>query len=188
MPDTGFPLFAFRLHQFFSRGDAVYASIGPSDERYVTTQAQQFDPTDAKRERVLLPLAFCRECGQDYYVVHQEGVDNARALTGRALSDVLKDEDRLRGFVFLNDRNEWPVDEAEVLRRLPEDWVEEGPRGHRVKSSSKARVPQNIRIGHDGIIGVSGWHAGCIRSRPVPVLPHLQCHLQRLAELATSAS
>jgi ATP-dependent helicase YprA (DUF1998 family)/very-short-patch-repair endonuclease len=154
-PNTGFPLFAFRLHQFFSRGDAVYASIAPADERYVTTQAQQLDPTDVKRERVLLPLAFCRECGQDYYVVHRENGEHTGALTGRALSDVLKDEDRLRGFVFLNDRNEWPMDEAAVLGRLPEDWIEDGPRGRRVKSSSKPRVPQNIRIGPDGTLGVA---------------------------------
>jgi hypothetical protein len=74
-PETGFPVFAFRLHQFFSRGDTVYASPEPAAQRHVTTQGQQFVPGD--RARVLLPLAFCRECGQEYYTVRarREGTD-----------------------------------------------------------------------------------------------------------------
>src|SRR5262249_11892899 len=66
-PQTGFPTFAFRLHQFVSRGDTAYATIEPEDQRYVTVQGQQFVPGD--RDRVLLPLVFCRECGQEYYSV-----------------------------------------------------------------------------------------------------------------------
>ena len=37
-PDTGFPVFAFRLHQFISRGDTVYASLEPEADRYLTVQ------------------------------------------------------------------------------------------------------------------------------------------------------
>src|SRR6185437_12487650 len=35
------PLFAFRLHQFVSKGDSVYASPEPESVRHVTLQAQQ---------------------------------------------------------------------------------------------------------------------------------------------------
>ena len=66
-PDTGFPGFAFRIHQFVSRGDTVYATVEPEHIRHVTLQGQQFVPGD--RGRVLLPLVFCRECGQEYYSV-----------------------------------------------------------------------------------------------------------------------
>jgi hypothetical protein len=71
-PQTGFGLFAFRLHQFISRGDAVYASLVPrSDEpdrgRILAMGGQVFAPGD--RSRRLHPLVFCRECGQHYYVV-----------------------------------------------------------------------------------------------------------------------
>ena len=41
-PDTGLPLFAFRLHQFISRGDAVYASPEPETTRHLTLRAQRF--------------------------------------------------------------------------------------------------------------------------------------------------
>ena len=66
-PDTGFPPFAFRLHQFISRGDTVYASLEPEQARFITVHGQQFVPGD--RSRILLPLVFCRECGQEYYSV-----------------------------------------------------------------------------------------------------------------------
>ena len=56
-------MFAFRIHQFVSRGDTVYASPEPEATRHITLHGQQFVPDD--RNKVLLPLAFCRECGQD---------------------------------------------------------------------------------------------------------------------------
>ena len=63
-PDTNFPVFAFRLHQFISRGDNVYASLEFPKSRYITVYGQQFVPGD--RSRILLPIVFCRECGQEY--------------------------------------------------------------------------------------------------------------------------
>ncbi|MGW5681213.1 hypothetical protein [Nonomuraea sp. NPDC003754] len=66
-PETARPLFAFRLHQFLSKGDTAYVSLDPEDERYITSQYQVSVP--GRREKILLPLAFCRECGQDYLVV-----------------------------------------------------------------------------------------------------------------------
>lgn len=166
-PATGFPLFAFRLHQFFSRGDAVYASLASADQRFATTQAQQLDPTDEDRERVLLPLAFCRECGQDYYVVQQSGGSDAPTLTGRALSDLLNEEDRVRGFLFLNEKGEWPTDPAELLERLPEDWLEEGPSGRRVKSSFRKRVPQHTSVSADGTVGAPGGTPAVMVAAPL---------------------
>ena len=68
-PDTNFPAFAFRLHQFISRGDTVYASIEAGEDRHITVYGQKFVP--GKRGTVLMPLAFCRECGQEYYVVRR---------------------------------------------------------------------------------------------------------------------
>ena len=37
-PETGFPAFAFRLHQFISKGDTVHASLQPESSRHVTTE------------------------------------------------------------------------------------------------------------------------------------------------------
>ncbi len=154
-PTTGFPLFAFRVHQFFSRGDAVYASVQAPAERYITTQAQQLDPTDPERSRLLLPLAFCRECGQDYYVVGRDLEAPTARFEPRALSDLLKDESRAKGFLVVNTEGQWPPDATEVLDRLPEDWVEETSSGRRVKSGFRRLVPEHLRVGPDGTVNAA---------------------------------
>ena len=56
---------AFRLHQFISQGGSVYATIENRDKRLLTLEGQ-YTTTE---NRLLYPLVFCRECGQDYYVV-----------------------------------------------------------------------------------------------------------------------
>ena len=173
-PSTGFPMFAFRLHQFFSRGDAVYASVQPTDDRYVSTQAQQLDPTDDSRTRILLPLALCRECGQDYYVVASDKDAATAKLEGRSLSDLLKDEDRVKAFLYLNDKGDWPLDGDELLDRLPEDWVEEAPRGRRVKSSFSARVPKHVRVGPAGEMTSGGEGVAAVLV-PAPMRFCLNC-------------
>src|SRR5262249_21753921 len=64
-PETEFPAFAFRLHQFITRGDTVWASLEDEDKRIITLRGQQYVPGD--RNKILLPLVFCRHCGQPYY-------------------------------------------------------------------------------------------------------------------------
>ncbi|CAN5422959.1 hypothetical protein BH23ACT9_BH23ACT9_33960 [soil metagenome] len=59
------PPFAFRLHQFLTKGDTVYATLEAPATRYLTVEPQTYQPGD--RSKPLMPLAFCRECGQDYY-------------------------------------------------------------------------------------------------------------------------
>jgi hypothetical protein len=66
-PATGQQLFAFRLHQFISRGDTVYASLEAHPLRYLSLSGQKVVP--GHRDKVLLPLAFCRECGAEYYTI-----------------------------------------------------------------------------------------------------------------------
>ncbi|MCA1703710.1 MAG: hypothetical protein LC808_10800, partial [Actinobacteria bacterium] len=63
-PHTKFPVFAFRLHQFISRGDTVYSTIEAEAGRKLTLEPQRFAPGDATK--LLVPMAFCRECGQEY--------------------------------------------------------------------------------------------------------------------------
>jgi len=55
-PETNFPAFAFRLHQFISRGDTVYASVEAEADRHITVYGQKFVP--GGREKVLLPWLF----------------------------------------------------------------------------------------------------------------------------------
>ncbi len=130
-PETGFPVFAFRLHQFISRGETVYASLEPEDRREISLYGQQFVP--GERDRVLLPLVFCRECGQEYYVAVTSGQGSLDGLTyaPRQLSDRLAGADAASGgpeagFLYINSAKPWPDDTQDVLERLPDDWLEVG--------------------------------------------------------------
>ena len=80
-PQTGRPLFAFRLHQFLSKGDTAYVTLEDESSRHITRDYQVEQPgSDGK---VLLPLAFCRECGQEYLVVWRRHRDGEFRYTAR---------------------------------------------------------------------------------------------------------
>ena len=209
--DTGLPLFAFRLHQFVSRGDTVYASVEDSSQRYLTMQAQQFVPEPpGDRSRILLPLAFCRECGQEYYVVdwdQREGQLSDRSLGGRhALRDgqlrgrdvssraEADDGDIVSGYVALAAGLDWTGDPDEDF---PEDWVETGPDGFpRVARAFRDLVPTSVRVAADGkcspgtaLPGVNAWFLSspfrvCVRCR-VSYSGRQRSDIGKLTELAT---
>ena len=84
-PMTGRPLFAFRLHQFLSKGDTLYVSLEPEAERHITSQKQVSVP--GHRDRTLLPLAFCRECGQEYLVVARVTRNEGSSYAARPAKD-----------------------------------------------------------------------------------------------------
>jgi len=145
-PETGFPAFAFRLHQFLSRGDTVYASLDDPEERYITANAQQFVPGD--RSRVLLPLAFCQECGQEYFTVRKQ-VDVGTLLATfvpRTLTDQTKEDDEENGFLYFNPENPWPADAEEIVERLPDDWLEIHQGAPRVKRARRSKLPQAVSL------------------------------------------
>ena len=151
-PETGFPIFAFRLHQFISRGDTVYASLESPGVRHVTTHGQQFVPGD--RNRVLLPVAFCRECGQEYYTVVQQKDTRTGEVNylPRTLNDQSSGQDQQAGFLYASQEQPWPegADEQAVIDRLPEDWLEDTGTGLRVKTASRKRLPEAVRVSADG--------------------------------------
>lgn len=150
LPGAAYPVFAFRLHQFFSRGDTVFASLDAESDRYLTTQGQQYVPGD--REKVLLPLAFCRECGQDYYTVgRRKDLTGALTYEARELSDVVAAEDRDRGFLFSSADRPWPDSPDDEVDRVPDDWVEEKPDGrYVVKSDRRKDLPTIVHVGTTG--------------------------------------
>lgn len=142
-PETGFPVFAFRLHQFISRGDTVHASL-QSDDRHITVHAQQYVPGD--RSRILLPLVFCRECGQEYYCVRsRDGVFEPRPLGDRG-----DDRDSEAGFLYHSTEAPWPDTEEGVKGRLPDDWLEEKNGSFEIKRERRKNLPLALQIGADG--------------------------------------
>ncbi len=149
-PDTGLPTFAFRVHQFFSRGETVYASLEREETRYATTQSQQYVPGD--RDRMLFPLAFCRECGQEYYTVRIEPdpKTGARLLSRRELSDMFVDDTSEIAFVYASSDQPWPDDPAAQLDRLPDEWLEPAGGSERVKADYRKYVPVPAALSPSG--------------------------------------
>ena len=155
-PETGFPGFAFRIHQFVSRGDTVYATVEPEDERHVTLQGQQFVPGD--RGRVLLPLVFCRECGQEYYSVRMTADQEAgvRVFTPRGATDLQAEGGEEAGFLHVSAAKPWPTDPSEILNSLPDDWLEDHKGTTRLRSSRRKELPRPVRIAPDARESESG--------------------------------
>ena len=149
-PETRRPPFAFRLHQFISRGDSVYASLEAEAGRHLTVQGQRFVPGD--RSRVLLPLVFCRECGQEYYCVRENQDSPGESfLIDRDITD-RSDEGGKPGYFHFSTEQPWPSgDEAQLLDRIPDDWVEDHPRiGIRVKKGQEKNLPRPLWVTPDG--------------------------------------
>src|SRR5690606_4558026 len=79
-PDTGRTLFAFRLHQFLSKGSSIFTTAEPPETRHITGE---FALVTGSSESRLFPLAFCRECGQDYLMVHCDGTASQARFEAR---------------------------------------------------------------------------------------------------------
>ena len=157
-PDTGFPVFAFRLHQFISRGDTVYASPESEAERYITVYGQQYVPNE-ERQRILLPLAFCRHCGQEYYVVRKTRDEETKQdrFLQRDLMDNFQDEDSEAGFLYVNSSSPWPSSREEQLACVPDEWCEEVRGNLRLKSNFRKYLPKSIRMNSLGVQDPSGF-------------------------------
>jgi ATP-dependent helicase YprA (DUF1998 family) len=159
LQDNGFPVFAFRLHQFLSRGDTVYASLEPETERYVTVHAQQYVPGD--RDRVLMPLVFCRECGQEYYSVvrRDDGVLEERP-TGWFGESAGRE-----GYLYVSAQRPWSDDERDQVEQVPEDWVELRRDGsQKVKSAQRKLMPERVTVSPAGLLGHGGLTAWFVPS------------------------
>ena len=146
--------FAFRLHQFISRGDVVYVSLEEPDSRYITMHGQQYQPHH--RDHVLLPLAFCRECGQEYISVQRVRDDGVTRFLPRELTDQADDANGEAGFLYLSADRPWPTETEDVFDRLPSDWVETVNGVRRVVKARRRDIPAAVTVAPNGTESGSG--------------------------------
>src|SRR5690606_4441316 len=118
---NGRPLFAFRLHQFLSKGDTIYASLEPEATRYLTDRYQLRVPEDP--DKILLPRGFCRECGQEYYVVARTTSSGQETFVARRDVDA-SGGDAVNGYLYVSADHPWPLDPI-TDGRVPEHWTTE---------------------------------------------------------------
>ena len=165
-PATGRPFFAFRLHQFLSKGDTVYVSVEPESTRYITSTYQQRVPGQA--DKSLLPLGFCRECGQEYLVVSRVTRAGRHAFVPRQDADA-SGGDSVTGYVYVSEDLPWPIDPV-AEGRLPDHWLATSESGATSVQPTKVKyLPEEVWVTPDGSITQpgDGLRSGLSR-RPSP--------------------
>ncbi|MEX0741854.1 MAG: hypothetical protein WD079_03595, partial [Phycisphaeraceae bacterium] len=126
---------------------------------------------------MLFPLAFCRECGQDYYLVSLVNDHGAEKLVPRSpMAGTAEDDLYARDGFFAIDHGSgddelWRGD----LSELPDFWFDQLKRGPRLKSTYAEDVPAEYSAAKDGSLsmpgtgGVRGWF------QPRPLMLCLRC-------------
>jgi ATP-dependent helicase YprA (DUF1998 family) len=130
------PIFAYKLHQFISQSQAVYATLQPAAQRALQMNGQLVTEDGLP----LFPLRFCRVCGQEYYHVARVG---DRFLPLAPEDDFSADEERPRqGYLMLAPASEdWSED------KLPAEWRDAKDR---LSNTWRERVPQPVWVRSDG--------------------------------------
>ncbi|MFI8090210.1 protein kinase [Streptomyces sp. NPDC086080] len=171
-PLTERPLFAFRLHQFLSKGDTVYVTLEDKLSRHLTRSYQLEQPGSGGK--LLMPLAFCRECGQEYLTVWRTEKDGEVRYEARRDTSATGGRQG-DGYLYVDHEREWPsnVQYAVDDRRLPESWLEVDDRGQEiVKRTYRDRVPRAVTVDPYGQEGQGELKAAFI---PSPFLFCLHC-------------
>lgn len=163
--ETGRPLFAFRLHQFLSKGDTVYVSLEDEARRHITSQYQVTVPD--RPNDILMPLAFCRECGQEYLVVARTSEGSAVSYRPRRDRDA-SGGDQANGYLYISTPQPWPVDPVPE-GRLPDSWLSDGT----VVERRRPYLPRRIRVDTTGAeVTTGGIEAAFV---PAPFRFCLRC-------------
>ena len=147
-PESKRPLFAFRLHQFISKGASVYVTLEPEETRAIEHSYQVVlagSSGGSDTERRLYPLAFCRDCGQEYLMVRRD--TKQEAFVARTRMQIRDEHD---GYLYIDTSDPWPSDPAD---RVPDAWTQVSAKGTlRVIPSRRDRVPQAMMVNPMGKI------------------------------------
>ncbi|MBP0456856.1 protein kinase domain-containing protein [Streptomyces montanisoli] len=176
-PVTERPLFAFRLHQFLSKGDTVYTTLDDPLTRPLTRTYQLEQPDSGGKP--LYPLAFCRECGQEYLTVWRTEEGGAFRYEPRRDTSASGGRDG-EGYLYVGvpgEDYEWPADPQNAVddRRLPESWLEADAQGVSVvKKSYRPRLPKRVVVDPHGGESGEGLVAAFV---PAPFLFCLHCQV-----------
>ena len=167
-PGSDEPVLAFRLHQFLSSGTSVYSTLESLDGRRLTME-EQYRLNDGQ---LLYPLAFCRECGQDYYLVTLRDSPDGLQILPRSpiFSNTLEGTNEQPGYFSIEGGNLWSGDRAD----LPESWFDWLSSGPRIKPAFAAHEPRQLWVLTNGDVresesGVAGWF------QPMPLTLCLRC-------------
>lgn len=157
--DEAAKAFAFRLHQFITRGGTPYVTLEPPASRYITLNGQATKPDD--RNKPLYPLVFCRECGKEYLTAW----NSDEGFLPRQFFDKQSPEGHVPVYLYI-DEEAWPDD---CFHLLPPDWKDESGK---LRSKRDEYIPRNRQLASDGTVQAGGIDAAII---PTPFRFCLKC-------------
>jgi len=166
------PFFAFRLHQFLSSGSSVFATIESAASRQFSIEGKYALP--GQDNRLLFPLSFCRECGQEYYLVALKSEKGGESLQPRAPELSAPDDEDLGefGYVTLDAEGLWDDDDED----LPYTWFVQRKGGRSLKPEYRSNRPRKLFAAADGAVNASAQDGSiAIWYQPKPFLICLQC-------------
>src|ERR1035438_651170 len=150
------------------------------EQRYLTIHGQIYSPDD--KSKILLPLCFCRECGQEYYSVYlaKDPQTGVQRMVAREAHERTVVPGQQQGLLYINPAKPWPKDtETEAqMNWLPTDWVEERNGRRQIVASRRERMPRHYIVQPDGTLGADGLAAAFI---PVPFMFCLSCGVSHTA-------
>ena len=162
-----FPIFAFRLHQFLTRGDTVWASLESERQRHLEISKQGAKPGEP--DKPLYPLVFCRHCGTAYYRVWIENDEQGRIALPRDDGSEHDDDSVQEGYLYVSEESPWPRSGGPTeLDRLPDLLKETTVRhGERVRPDARRDVPDPVFVNSAGrfVPEGDGTPAALIRDR-----------------------
>ena len=143
-----FPIFAFRLHQFFTRGDTVWATIEREAERHLEMSKKGSKPGEPDKH--LFPFVFCRQCGTAYYRVKVE--EHSNAVLSREDRREENDDGSGDAYLYVSEASPWPRAEGPgLLDRLPAFMKETTAQGvERVRPDARRDVPEAVFVNAGG--------------------------------------
>lgn len=159
---------AYKLHQYLSGPDSLYATLGPEGERTIRFDKQKTDPGAEAR---LFEVRFCRKCGQDYHPVRAVPDGAGRRYVPRSIDDEPLDDQDETGFLCRAEGLPF-----EGHQDLPSSWLEETANGStRVKRNYRERVPFQVSVDSQGVEGsglgmwfMKGKFSLCLRCGDTP--------------------
>ena len=151
-----FSIFAFRLHQFLTRGDTVWASLEPEADRHLEIAKTAAKPGEP--DTPLFPLVFCRRCGTAYYRVRLAADDEGRRLLPREDRREQADDGTHDAYLHLSENVPWPrTSGVEMLSRLPDSLKETTAVGvEQIRSTARRDVPEPVFVAPSGRIVPEG--------------------------------
>ncbi len=160
-------IFPFKIHQFISQGGAVYSTLDETTKRNLTLDGQIYFEGEGKK-KYLYPISFCRECGQEYYLVDFK--ENDKQFLPK--SPFYGDEEQYSnpGYLLLDSDGIW---DKSLEENLPENWFTAN--GKSFDKNYKDYIPREYFVDSLGKISTETNNGVKVWFLKAPFLTCLRC-------------